>query len=370
MSSLLERLDAAQRRVPPVAFVVAVFRKAGEDQAGYLSTVLSFYAFLAIFPLLLVLATVLGIVLSNDTSAQQTVMHSALTDFPVIGTQLRANVHSLDRTGVGLSVGLVGTVLGARGLSTSAQLAFNTIWGIPYARRGSWFHRQGRGLALLSVIALDVLVAGTLSSVSGVGDGHALWVEWIGAVGATLVNAALFTLGFRLAMARVVPTRGFVRAACATAVVWQALLSLGSYLVDHELRNSEDLYGVFGVVLGLLAWLHIQARVTVLVLEADCVRERKLWPRTLDGPKLVPADMQAYTSYAQMQQRRDNVHISVSYEADYGADYAPAGISQLSAGTRVSTPSKSVPAARVPKAKPRSPSRREAQKASATEDGA
>jgi membrane protein len=362
MSSLLDRLDAAQRRVPPAAFVVAVFRKASEDQAGYLSTLLSFYAFLAIFPLLLVLATVLGIVLSDDPSAQQTVLHSALTDFPVIGTQLRANVHSLDRTGVGLSVGLVGTVLGARGLSTSALAAFNTIWSIPYARRGSWFHRQLRGLAVLGVIALDVLVTGTLSSVAGVGDGHALWIEWIGAVGSTLVNAAFFTLGFRMATARQVPTRSFVRAACLTAVVWQALLSLGSYLVDHELKHSEDLYGVFGVVLGLLAWLHIQARVTVLLLEADSVRVRKLWPRTLDGPDLVPADVQAFTSYAQMQQRRDVIRISVSYE--------PAETSQPSAGTRASTPSKSLPVGKVPKAKPRSPSRREAQKASATEEGA
>ena len=346
-----------------MAFVVAVFRKAGEDQAGYLSTLLSFYAFLAIFPLLLVLATVLGIVLSDDPSAQQSVMHSALTDFPVIGTQLRDNVHSLNRTGVGLSVGLVGTALGARGLSNAAQSTFNTVWAIPYARRPSWLHRQALGLALLGVIALDVLVTGALTTVSGVSDGHPLWLEWLGGIGSTIANAALFTLGFRLATAREVPTRSFVRAACLTAVAWQALLSLGSYLVDHELKNSEDLYGVFGVVLGLLAWLHIQARVAVLVLEADSVRQRRLWPRTLDGPDLVPADLRAFTSYAQMQQRRrDVVRISVDYELPE--------TSQLSAGTRPSRPPKSVPVGKVPKAKPRSPSRREAQKASATEEGA
>jgi len=363
MPSLLDRLDAAQRRVPPVAYLVAVFRKAGEDQAGYLATLLSYYAFLAIFPLLLVLATVLGILLSHDPGAQQWVLHSALTDFPVIGTQLHANIHSLDRTGVGLSVGLIGTALGARGLSTAAQATFNTIWGIPYARRPSWIRRQAHGLALLGVIALDVLVNGALSSVSGIGDGHALWLEWLGAAGSTLVNAALFTLGFRLATAREVPTRSFVRAASATAVVWQSLLSLGSYLVDHELKNSEDLYGVFGVVLGLLAWLHIQSRVTVLLLEADCVRVRRLWPRTLDGPNLVPADIVAFTSYAQMQERRRGV-------ARISVDYEPAATSQVNAGTRPSTPAKSVPAAKVPKAMPGSPSSREAQKASATQDGA
>ena len=366
MSSLFDRLDAAQRRVPPVAFVAAVFRKAGEDQAGYLATLLSFYAFLAIFPLLLVLTTVLGIVLSDSPSAQQSVLHSALTDFPVIGTQLRENVQSINRGGLGLTVGLIGTAWGARGVSTSAQAAFNTIWAVPYVRRPSWLRRQLSSLALLAVITLDVLVTGALSSVSGVSGGHALWVVWIGAAGSTIVNAALFTLGFRLATSREVPTRHFVWAACATAVVWQALLSLGSYLVDHELRHAEDLYGVFGVVLGLLAWLHVQARVTVLMLEADCVRVRKLWPRTMDRPRLVPADLRAFKSYAQMQQRHEGVRIMV----DYDPSVALSDTSQLNAGMRASTPSKSIPAGKVPKAKPRSPARREAQKASATEDGA
>ena len=364
MSSLVDRLDAAQRRWRPAAFTVGVFCKAGDDQAGYLSTLLSCYAFLAVFPLLLVLASVLGIVLRDDPGAQQWVLHSALADFPVIGTQLHANIHSLTltRTGFGLTIGLIGTVWGARGLSTSAQWVCNSIWAVPYTRRGSWVHQQALGLALLGVIAASVLVTGAVSSVAGVGDGHAVWVEWIGAAGSTLVNAALFSLGFRLATAREVPTRSLVRVAVVTAVAWQALLTLGSYLVAHELRHSEDLYGVFGLVLGLMAWLHVQSRVTVLALEIECVRVRRLWPRTLDGPRLEPGDVRAFSAYALTQQRRENMVISV--------DYALADGSQPSAGTRASTPAKSVPAGRVPKTRPRSPARREAQNASATEDGA
>jgi YihY family inner membrane protein len=320
MPTLLARLDAAQRRMRPTAFVVAVLRKSSEDQAGYLAVLLSFYAFLAVFPLLLVLATVLGIVLRDHPGVQQDVIHSALADFPVIGTQLRANIHSLNGSVFGLTVGLVGTVWGARGLSTCAQAACNTIWAIPYARRPSVLRRQLRGLALLGVIVVDVMATGTLSDVSGIGDGHPLWLEWTGAAGSTVINAALFTLGFRLAIAREVRTHEFLPAACTTAVIWQALLSLGSYLVDHELRHAEDLYGVFGLVLGLLAWLHVQARVTVLLLEADCVRVRKLWPRTVDGPDLVPGDMRAFDAYAAMQQRRPGIRIRAEYGAEAGGD--------------------------------------------------
>jgi YihY family inner membrane protein len=379
MPTLLARLDAAQRRVRPAAFAVAVWRKSADDQAGYLAVLLSCYAFLAVFPLLLVLATVLGIVLRDDPGAQQSVIHSALADFPVIGTQLRANIHSLGGSGFGLTVGLIGTVWGARGLSTCAQAACNTIWAVPYARRPSVLHRQTRGLALLGVIAVDVLLTGALSDMSGVGDGHPLWLQAAGALAAIAVDAALFTLGFRLAIAREVRTREFLPAACGTAVVWQALLSLGSYLVTHELRHAEDLYGVFGLVLGLIAWLHVQARVALLLLEADCVRVRRLWPRTLDGPDLVAGDVRAFDAYAAAQQRRPGIRVLMEYAADPAAPTAPASpaatagalapgypaasapspppngeavVSQHSAGTRSSTPAKSTPPGRVPKARP------------------
>jgi YihY family inner membrane protein len=399
MPTLLARLDAAQRRIRPTAFTVAVWRKSGEDQAGYLAVLLSFYAFLAVFPLLLVLATVLGIVLRDHPGVQQNVMHSALADFPVIGTQLRANIHSLGGSGFGLTVGLIGTIWGARGLSTCAQTACNKIWAIPYSRRPSVLRRQLRGLALLGVIVLDVMATGALSGVSGVSDGHPLWLEWVGAIATSVVNAALFTLAFRLAIAREVPTRAFVPAAWATAVVWQALLTLGSYLVAHELRHAEDLYGVFGLVLGLIAWLHVQARVTLLLLEADCVRVRGLWPRTLDGPHLVPGDVRAFNAYAATQQRRAGIRIVVEYDYAPGpspepapphtpvpapptqapasstqassspaqapasspaqATTSPAGpspgeavLSQRRAGTRSSTPAKSTPADSVPNASP------------------
>jgi uncharacterized BrkB/YihY/UPF0761 family membrane protein len=314
MAATRARLDASLRRTRPTAFAAAVWRKAGDDHFGYLALLLAAYAFLSAFPLLLVLATVLGIVLRDHPNVQQEVMHSALTDFPVIGTQLRTNIHSLGGTGFGLGIGLIATAWGAHGLATSTQFVFNTVWAVPYTRRPGWLVRQARGAALLAVVAVDVTVTGALSSVSGVGVAHGLPVQWLGAIASTVISALLFTLGFRLATAPQIPVRDFVRSACAAAVVWQCLLSLGTFLLDHELRHAEDLYGVFGLVLGLLAWLTVQARVTLLLLEADCVRARRLWPRTLLGDGLLPGDRTAFDDLARTQQRRPGMRIEIAYE--------------------------------------------------------
>lgn len=313
MDGFLRWLDRLQGRWRPVQFVVAVCVKFGDDQARNLAALLAYYAFLATFPLLLVLVTVLGIVLHDDPSAQQRVLHSALVDFPIIGDQLKTNIRSLNRTGVGLLVGLIGTFIGARGLTMAVQNAFNTVWGIPYTRRPSYLGRQLRSLALLPVIGFAITVTGALSGVASVGGHRGLAVSAGMLAASTAVNAGVFLLGFRLATGREVETRSFALAAVITAVGWQVLLTLGGYLVEHELRHAEQVYGLFGLVLGLLAWLHVQAQLTLFVLEADVVRARRLWPRTLDAHALESGDRRAFASYAQAQRRRQNTEITVTF---------------------------------------------------------
>jgi YihY family inner membrane protein len=311
---LLRMLDRLQGRSRSAQYVIAVFWKFGEDQAGSLAALLAYYAFVATFPLLLVLVTVLGIVLRDNPSEQQRVLHSALVDFPIIGDQLKSNIHSLNRTGVAMVVGLIGTVIGARGLTMAVQNAFNSVLGIPYTRRPPYLGRQLRSLALLALIGIAIPMTGALSGVASVFGHRGFAVSSAALAVSTTVNAGFFVLGFRVAIAREVPTRYFALAACLAAVGWQALLTLGGYLIAHQLRHAEQVYGLFGLVLGLLAWLHVQAQLTLFLLEADVVRVQKLWPRALeDSNGLRRGDRLAYASYAQAQQRHEDTAITVDF---------------------------------------------------------
>jgi uncharacterized BrkB/YihY/UPF0761 family membrane protein len=87
--------DRFQRRHGWLGFVLAVRQKYADDQGGYLAATLTCYAFFAVFPLLLLLVTGLGFTLSGDVGLQRRVLHSVLTQFPIIGPQLQRNVHSL-----------------------------------------------------------------------------------------------------------------------------------------------------------------------------------------------------------------------------------------------------------------------------------
>jgi YihY family inner membrane protein len=316
---LITRLDGFQQRYRVLAFPIAVWRKFSDDQAGNLAALVAYYAFLSTFPLLLVLVTVLGMVLSGSPRLQQDVLNSALSEFPVIGQQLRANVHSLGRSGTGLAVGLVFTILGARGVANAMQNAMNQIWEVPrHARPGfpvSWL----RSFALIATIGLGVIVTTGLSGI-GSWSGHTFLGAWgrvLVIVLSLVINIGLFWLGLRVATAAEVTWRQLRMGAILSAIVWQLLQTLGGYVVAHSLRHASALYGTFGLVLGLLAWFHLQAQLTLYVVEADVVRARRLWPRSL-FPPLNEQDRAALRSYAEVEQRRPESRVELHFEGRDG----------------------------------------------------
>jgi Virulence factor BrkB len=112
----LRRVDRYQQQHAWLAVPVALVRKFGDDKGGELTTLLTYNAFFALLPLLLLMVTLLGYLLGHHPDLEQRVLHSALAEFPILGTQLERNVHSLRATGIGLAVGIAGLLWGARRL--------------------------------------------------------------------------------------------------------------------------------------------------------------------------------------------------------------------------------------------------------------
>ncbi len=101
---VVRRVDAFQQRHRVTGFAFGVVKKFGDDRAGSLAALIAYYVFLAIFPLLLLLVTILGFVAQNNTDFQHRLVDSALADFPIIGNQIAKNVKSLPASGFGLAI--------------------------------------------------------------------------------------------------------------------------------------------------------------------------------------------------------------------------------------------------------------------------
>jgi uncharacterized BrkB/YihY/UPF0761 family membrane protein len=120
---VVERLDAYQQRHRWVGLPLAVVYKFIDDQGTYLAALITYYGFVSLFPLLLLLVTILGFALRGDPGLQQQILHSALRDFPIIGDQIGQNIHSLHGSVPAVVIGVVGSLYGGLGVTQAGQHA-------------------------------------------------------------------------------------------------------------------------------------------------------------------------------------------------------------------------------------------------------
>jgi len=236
---------------------------------------------------------------------------------------LRENVHSLTGSGTGLAVGIVVTLYGCLGAAGATQNAFNRVWAVPRDRRPNPIGSRLRSLLLLPVLGVGVLVTTALAGLTTGANAYGADVGTVFDVGAILLavltNIGLFLLAFRALTARQVPTRDLRVGAMAAGVGWQVVQLLGTYFVTHALRGTHEAYGVFGLVLGLIAWIYLLALVTVFAVEISVVAERRLWPRALltpftDRVQLTAADERAYAGYAGSERHKGFEVIDVGFD--------------------------------------------------------
>lgn len=323
----IRAVDGWQQRHRVPAFGFAVVKKFGDDQAGNQVALLTYFAFLATFPLLLALVGILGIVLRGYPGLKQRIVNSSFGQFPVIGAQLHSQLgtDTLPHSGAALVIGIIGAVLGGRGLANAVQNALNTLWNVPKVDRPGFPSSALRTFGLLGLLGLGaILTAGASGTIGGAGrllGVSGLPIQAVGVVVAAVMDAGLFLAAFRLATATTVPTRDLLPGAILSAIAWQILLAFAGLIVKHYLGHATAVAGTFGIVLGLLAWFGLQATVTVYVIEADVVRTRRLWPRSITQPPLTAADKDFLLAATNTETRRPEQEVSTTFTPQ--ADRAP-----------------------------------------------
>jgi YihY family inner membrane protein len=317
MQNPVEVVDRWQQRHWPTALVFAVIKKFGDDEGSTLTALMTYYGFVSLFPLLLVFVTIVGI-LGANSSFTHSLENSALGQFPILGDQLKANVHAV-RSGslVGLFIGLGFALYGSLGLSQAAQRAMAQVWNVPGVVRPALLARLTRSLTFLFVLAGDVLISTGLGSLSSFGAHVGLLRNPLFEVGVrTLVLAAnigLYWLAFRVLTPTAVNSHDLLPGAVLGGTGWTALQAVGVYLVGHNLRHAGQVYGTFAVVLGTLTWIYIGSQLSLYAAEANVVLTNRLWPRSIVQPPLTDADKEVLDRIAAVGERRPEQRVESSF---------------------------------------------------------
>ena len=308
----LRGVDRFQQRHRAAAFVFGVIKKYGDDNGGTLAASLAHSAFVSVFPLLLILVTILGFIASGNNAIHEDVLSAVGGQFPLIGNQLAGNVHALHRSSViGLVIGLAGLVWGGAGLAQAGLFTMAQVWNLPGPSRPGYVQRLGRAGLFLGVLGGSVVITTLLTALATYGH-HALVVVVLADALALATNIGLYFTSFRVLTPKGVPSRDLVPGAMAGGAGWTALQAAGTYLVHHYL-HADSVYGVFATVLGLLAWLYIAVELTVYAAEINVVLVRHLWPRSIIQPPLTEADRSSMAHQALQNQRRPEQRVTVSF---------------------------------------------------------
>jgi len=324
MTPRIGPVDAFQRKHPVISFPIAVVYKYFDDQGPYLAAIIAYYAFIAIFPLLLLGSSILGFVLQNNADLRDELLNSALSQFPIIGTQL-GEPKGIKGSTTAIVIGSLAALYGAMGLGQAVQNAANIAWSVPRNSRANPIILRLRSILFLAISGAGILTLAVATSVLANPDlvGAALesTLRWVIRLVGFVLTVMIFVSVFRLISHGRAGWRSVFPGAVVTAVLWQGLQWVGNTYVREVIGRAKgnDMNGTFAVVLGLIAFIFVAAIIVVLGLEVNVVLRRHLYPRALltpftDNVILTKADQKAYAAYAKSQRHKGFQSVEVTFE--------------------------------------------------------
>jgi uncharacterized BrkB/YihY/UPF0761 family membrane protein len=316
----LARIDNWQRQNRFAAPAYGVVKKFGDDGVNQFVVALGWYGFLAIYPLLLVVVTIFGFI--GVASLGHGIV-STLHQFPVIGTQFNPAKPSENLHGsiFGLIIGVLGMIYGAQGVTQTAQHSMARVWNMSDLDLPGFLPRLTRSLISLIIIGGSFLANAAIATLV-TGSGHGFPMRIFVLLTMLFINLALFFAAFRALTPPPITSRSLLPGALVGSVGFTFLITIGSGLIQHQVRHSSATYGQFGVVIGLVGFLFLLAKLSLYGAELNSVLARRLWPRGIVTSNPSAADDRVLRDITHQQRRRSDQVIGVGFGENAAKDAA------------------------------------------------
>ena len=216
---------------------MATVVKFGQDRSARLAAGIAFWAFFAVFPLLLVLVSLLGFFLPDSTRSE--VMHNVAALFPLIDPD---NAGGLTGSVWSIVAGTATALWSGTQLMRSAEFAFNSAWEIPAAERPKIAEQVKRALLALSTIGLGLVVSALLSGlVTGRSSDVHLGAagKGLGYVVSAILDVGLFLLAFRILTDRRITFRQVLPGAVLSGMSFWLLAFVSSLVISRRLQDAR-----------------------------------------------------------------------------------------------------------------------------------
>lgn len=274
------RWEKSLRRFSLLALLLDAGQAFSTDGMSFLSASLSYYALLALFPLLLLLIALASYFIS-ETDALAAVLRVARDYLPGVETELQRVLRQVvDARGSATMIGLLTLLWSASGVFDVLQHALNRAWRVPEPR-AFWLQRLV-SIGVIAVLGLFFLASVIVSSFSetlvlalfGETVGAHQAIRWLGSiVGLAFAFIAFAILYKTFPNARVSWSVAW-RGALVAAVLWQVAKFLYEFYLVY-LARFNLVYGSVGAIIGLLLWGYISATIVLFCAELSAAMSRR-----------------------------------------------------------------------------------------------
>jgi membrane protein len=263
---------AVRRRRPVIDHALRAYRRYTDDGGDRLSAAATYFAFLSFFPLVALAFSITGFVVDAYPDVQQELTKKINSYLPGLADKLDISTIGHAKVGAGL-IGLFGLLLAGLAWIDALRDAIMIIWH-QNVDTGHVLTRRAKDIAILAGLGLigfsSIAVTSVATSVSGT------FLRWIGlsggsaATGVTALLAGVVALALDVTLfrclfvwlPRITDRERALRGAVCGAIGVEILKIFGTWLVGTTTRNP--VYGTFAVIVGLLIWINIVMRWTLL----------------------------------------------------------------------------------------------------------
>jgi membrane protein len=266
------RWAALQARWTWLRHVVAAWRRMQDNHGNQYAAAITYFSFLALFPLLLLAVSVMGFALHSDPATEQGFFNHLTDNVPgALGETLKKSMQAAidSRASIGI-VGLVGVLLTGLGWVGNLREAVDAVWGrtapkvnIVKAKLANLIVLAGLGVGAVVSIGLTVIgtsVTDQILHALGLADvpGAAVLLKLLG-IALAIAGDLLIFWWVMVRLPQIELPHGLaVRGALLAAVGFELLKVAGSYTIAHTANSPTA--GPFAGVIAILIWIQLVAR--------------------------------------------------------------------------------------------------------------
>jgi membrane protein len=306
--------DATQRRHTVLGFPYAVVKKYGDDEGGRHAALLTYYGFLSIFPLLLLVVVIVSAVLQGNEELREKVLDAVIP--PSLQGVVDTDLLTLPSGGIPLAIAIVGLLFAGIGIVFSAYQTLNHLAAVPHRNRLEFFPRYLRIFAMLFVLVAGAVGIGALTVVVGAIPDLPQVSRVAAFVGTTLIMFVLLWSATGLLLPHRARLSIVWPAALVGSMAVTGLLTFGALVLPRLVAKSGPVYGSFATIVGIFTLFYLVSQVVVYAGEIAIVRRRRLWPRALDALNPTEADRRSLLFLAREQERIRLERVDARFDAD------------------------------------------------------